>query len=573
MRKVLKIVLPILLVLAILGSVAWYLLEYDPGFTLDVLLNQARYWEARGQHSTAVWFYDLAYRQSDNDEAVAMELAQRFKKIGNYTKAEYTLSNAIRDGGSAELYIALCRTFVEQDKLLDAVMMLENVANPQIKAQLDEMRPAAPTSDVEPGFYSQYLDVTIAATGGELYLTTNGEYPSVASGPSTGVVTLPGGETTIYAVTVAENGLVSPVSIFGYTVGGVIEKIEFADPVVEQAIRQELNVGADTVLYTDDLWELRELTVPNEAQTLSDLSGLTYLTKLTVKGAPLENGAFLAGLTNLETLTVSGSPVSGEVLTAIAALPALRELTIAGGGLSNIQALAQAKQLRYLDLNGNAVRELEPLSGMTGLETLNLQRNAVTDLTPLASLTELTGLDVSYNALTSLGPVSSCIKLNRLDAAQNKIKTISGLGKLSALMELSLAGNSLTEISALSGCTALETLNLSGNRLTELDALASLKKLRVLDFSHNQVAALPDFSTDCGLGEINGAYNMLTDLDGLSGLENLGKVTMDYNSELASVDTLMYCPVLVQVNVFGTAVSDVTALTAKDVVVNYDPTQ
>ena len=130
MKKFNKILVPILLVLLILGSIVWYLFVYDRNFTRDFLLQQARYNDMYGNSKIASLFYDLAYKFSDKDENVAIELAQQYKADGNYTKAEYTLSNAVFDGGTVELYIALCQTYVEQDKLLDAVTMLDNVTDP-----------------------------------------------------------------------------------------------------------------------------------------------------------------------------------------------------------------------------------------------------------------------------------------------------------------------------------------------------------------------------------------------------------------------------------------------------------
>ena len=116
MNKAFKIILPILLALIIMGSIAWYLLVYDTGFTQDMLLNQARRFEENGNHAAAVWVYNLAYSHSGEDGNVAIELANQYKSIGNYTKAEYTLSKAIADSGSTELYVELCKTYVEQDK-------------------------------------------------------------------------------------------------------------------------------------------------------------------------------------------------------------------------------------------------------------------------------------------------------------------------------------------------------------------------------------------------------------------------------------------------------------------------
>ena len=175
MKKALRIIVPILLAIALIGCMIWYLFVYDREFTRDILLQQARNAEYKGKHELAEWFYNTAYAYADNDESFAIEMANQYKSVGNYTKAEYTLSNAIADGGTAELYMALCKTYVEQDKILDAVNMLDNIADPAIKAELEAMRPTAPVADPVSGFYNQYMDVTISSSAGTLYVNTAGE--------------------------------------------------------------------------------------------------------------------------------------------------------------------------------------------------------------------------------------------------------------------------------------------------------------------------------------------------------------------------------------------------------------
>ena len=150
MKKAIRIILPLILILAILICTGWYLLIYDRSFTQEMLLYGARHFDSVGKHGISGWFYDIAYRQAGDHASVAIELAEQHKEDGNYTKAEYTLTKAIADGGSIELYIALSKTFVEQDKLLDAVNMLNNVTNPEIKAQLDTLRPQAPICSPDP---------------------------------------------------------------------------------------------------------------------------------------------------------------------------------------------------------------------------------------------------------------------------------------------------------------------------------------------------------------------------------------------------------------------------------------
>ena len=159
MKKAAKFLMPLILGLTILASIGWYLFIYDRDFTRDTLLNQARYQDINGNARLSSWFYDAAYNFSGHDENVAIELANQYKHDGNYTKAELTLTEAIHKAPTAELYTALSRAYVEQDKLLDAVQLLDNIGHPQIKAKLDVERPIAPVPDRAAGYYSEYIRI------------------------------------------------------------------------------------------------------------------------------------------------------------------------------------------------------------------------------------------------------------------------------------------------------------------------------------------------------------------------------------------------------------------------------
>ena len=126
MKKGLKIVVPLLLAAALLGCSIWYLFVYDRGFTQDVLLQTARFFDTKGSTTAAQWFYNMAYKLVKDNDAVAIELANQYKDDGNYSKAEYTLYNAIHDGGGADLDVALSKTYVQQGKFQDALKLLQN---------------------------------------------------------------------------------------------------------------------------------------------------------------------------------------------------------------------------------------------------------------------------------------------------------------------------------------------------------------------------------------------------------------------------------------------------------------
>ena len=572
MKKLIHFLVPLLMIVLVIASIGWYLFVYDRAFTRDLLLQQARDNDLKGNTSLSSWFYNLAYGFSGQDENVAIELANQYKASGNYTKAEVTLSKAIRDGATKELYIALCKTYVEQDKILDAVSMLANIPNASIKAELEAMRPAAPQADYPSGYYSQYISVTLSSSEGTtLYYTTDGDYPSIADEPYSAPIELPLGESQVYAVSVADNGLVSPVTILGYTIGGVIEPVIFMDASMEQAIRAALGYDQSHVLYTNDLWQITELEVPSDAMTLEDLIYLTYLENLTVNGRNMSNLQDFAGLNHLKKLNLSGCRFPADSLKTIASLPHLKELNLSNCSLSTLSGLENAESMEILDISNNTIRNLEPLSNMSALSELYLQHNAVANLAVVGGLPELTVLDVSYNALTSIAPLTGNVRLTKLNASNNQIGDVSAAASLPMLAELNLDYNGLTDISGLSGCASLKTLTVSNNQLSSIDALSGMSTLERLDFSYNSVSSLPDFGANSAMQVIDGSYNALESIDSIAKMADISYVYMDYN-KLTSVDALADCFHLVQVNVYGNEIPDVTALTEHDILVNYDPT-
>jgi len=571
MKKFFRFLVSLLLAVAIIASIGWYLFVYDRDFTRDFLLSQARYNDLYGNSRLSSWFYDLAYEHSGRDENVAIELANQYKSDGNFTKAEVTLSNAIKNNGTVELYSALCKTYVQQDKLMDAVAMLENIADPTMKQALEQLRPTAPEASHEPGFYSQYIDVELTSSSGTMYYTTDGEYPSIQGNVYSDPIALEAGETIIYAISVDSSGLVSEPVVVGYTVGGVIEPAVFEDDAMEETIRQLLGVSGSKILYTNEMWDITEFTVPENAHSLADLALMPYLKTLTLQNQDLGTLTDLASMNKLETLDLSGCTFPAEDLAILAKLPSLKKLTLSGCSLSTIAALEGAEGLTSLDLSSNTLRNLEVISTMDSLTELNLKHNAVTGLDALSSLNTLETLDISFNAVTDLTPLSSCVKLKWLDAGNNQLTRANGVEQLPLLSYLSLDYNKLTDISVLSNCIELTNLSIANNQIHNISSLSSLVNLDILDFSYNTVEALPDWQEGCKLRTIDGSYNSLMTIDNLAKLENLSYVYMDYN-KLTSVNALADCYHLVQVNVYGNDIDTVSELTAHDIIVNYDPT-
>lgn len=571
MKTIIRAALLVLLAAAIVFGTAWYLLDYDTDFTHDALLYGARYFEERGQVGISTWLYDKAYQYGQSIEEIALELADFYRAEGNYAKVESTLQKAIFDGAGVDIYIALSKAFIEQDKLLDAMRLIDNVTDPTIRNKLELLRPATPTPDQGEGNYNEYISVNFTSEGSTVYVAYD-QVPSVKGDHiHNAPIQLNSGKTTLYSMAISESGLVSPLIIQEYIVIGVVEPVVFADEKMEEAIRNIVSIPFGVTVYTNDLWEVRSFTVPKGAQNYSDLKHLPFLESLTLSNG-VSTLAPIQALSNLTHLYIENATIDTQTLNAILALTEMKELTLRGCGIVSLSGFENLVNLTYLDLGKNILTDLTPISGMTALETLKIDSSAVVNLTALQGMTALKELDLSSNSIKTLSPLSKLTALQSLNLSNNQISSISALSKMNVLSHLNLSNNKITSVSSLSGCTSLLELNLSNNSLSSISAVANLVHLEQLDVSNNKISSLPSMPTNCALVSIDASYNKITNVSPLSGLKNLNTVNLDYNTGLSNVKSLAKCDTLVSLSVYGTKVKNVSELTELGKVVYYDPT-
>ena len=184
---------------------------------------------------------------------------------------------------------------------------------------------------------------------------------------------LPRGASTVCAVAVNDNYLVSTAAYMGYTVAGLTEDVTFADPSLEAYMQELLNKGG-RVIKTSDLWGLSELVVPEDVTTLADLVHFTGLTRLTIHGFKGDGYDFLADMPSLQVLDLSGCALSSDTLDLIGSLSQLEELYLDNCGISKISSFSSLSKLRILHLNDNSVQDLSPLENLEKLDAAGIRR-------------------------------------------------------------------------------------------------------------------------------------------------------------------------------------------------------
>lgn len=140
--------------------------------------------------------------------------------------------------------------------------------------------------------------------------------------------------SSVFAVT-ASCDTVTPPEVVGDV--DLNDEVIFADPILEDRVRQILEVSAGPV-------------------TIADMQGLV---QLAWSGGEINDLSGLQHAANLERLLLPGSEVRD--LEPLSGLPNLSQIDLSGNGLTDLSSLSTLTGLEYVDLDGNAVSDLTPL--------------------------------------------------------------------------------------------------------------------------------------------------------------------------------------------------------------------
>ncbi len=543
-----KLITILAIAAVLLFAAGAYILMFHSQVSVEYYLAKGDAAMENEKYSKAVGYFRSALELAEDDPQISIQLANAYKYSGNYTKAEYTLVRAITaDPSRTALYVALSRIYVEQEKFLDADLLLSRASNADVKAELEAMRPAAPVLTPDAGYYSDYITVSASCVAGRIFLSTDGVYPSNESHLYKNPVALEQGETIIYALVVDDSGLTSPIREAAYTVAGVVEPITLSDSGLNTLVRKLLGKGNDDVIMTNELWGIEKMTLTADVKELRQLSHFIGLKELKMNSAAVSDLSVLTTLPLLQKLDLSGCILSAANLRTIGELTRLNELNLSTCAVTNIDALANLKKLTVL----------------------NLSNNVITDVMALTQMTALTDLDLSNNPITALQSLQYCANLDKLNLSGCEIESLEALAGLVNLKGLNLSNNSISSLEPLQNCISLENLDVSYNNLKNIAAVEKLTALQEFSASHNQIATLPKMPAK--LIRVDLSYNKLTKIDGLQNRSMLNHVNIDYN-KVADILPLKNCYNLVQLDAWNNPItSGVTTLTNQSVIVNWNP--
>jgi len=332
------------------------------------------------------------------------------------------------------------------------------------------------------------------------------------------------------------NGL---LSFTGAEVGD--EVYTFTEPLIERAARIALGYNAGTPVTQRDLTKIHELYIIggdvfgswneymdrtgwdghicfvhyntngaalyNGVRSLTDLAGMTNLTKLAVIAESVTDISPLKGLP-LEYLALCGNPVTDKDIAPLKECPYLTSLYIDGTDLTDLSVIRDLSALRALGVRDTNVTSLEPL---TGLKIQNLIiPSGIEDLTPLAGLplTELSLLrypdDVDFicslstlevihyheSGIASLEPFERLTGLKTLFIGNNSLTSLEGVQRLAELRKITAGNNPITDISAVGNHPALEDIEINNCPVEDFSPLFDVANLQRANIDARQEKAI-----------------------------------------------------------------------------------
>ncbi len=240
----------------------------------------------------------------------------------------------------------------------------------------------------------------------------------------------------------------------------------------------------DSLSFLSCMSSLKSLTVLGGSFDIKDLSELSYLESLYLRGNNAKNLNVLSKLKGLKTLNLDLSQDNiDESISYISNMPKLCELNFGYSVVfSDVSFLKALPELEFLSIhNIKEETDLSPLGRCSSLHTLIID-GAFSNIDIFGDMNSLEKLSLSGGNIVSLSPLKEC----------------------GSLTELFVFCNGATDAEGLSECTNLKSIEIIAplDSIRFINALPNLRKL-TLWYANYTDSELADFAANNPYCEIN----------------------------------------------------------------------
>lgn len=271
--------------------------------------------------------------------------------------------------------------------------------------------------------------------------------------------------------------------------------IEFANPVIERAVREMLRKTDGSYIAKEDLESIYTLVICGERVFSSWLEKEEYLAfnwfvtdNWTQPEEPFDMSD-LSMFTNLHTLVIQYQNVTE--LPDLSHLPLVR-VDFSNNSLKDISGLAGCTQIETLYINSNPINDISVLRGLYQLEELNLARTEVTDLSAVVS-DKIKALYMEFTNVEDFSVLEDFSSIEELRVSNAIKEEIEYLLQIKNLKNLSLYESEVDSLLMFKQNPGLTGLELAGcSSLTGFDGIEYLPELTFLGLAGTGIQSFPE---------------------------------------------------------------------------------
>ncbi|MPM93698.1 hypothetical protein SDC9_140840 [bioreactor metagenome] len=213
--------------------------------------------------------------------------------------------------------------------------------------------------------------------------------------------------------------------------------VTFEEPLIEQAVRQSLNLSSSTPLSEEDLLSVTDLYIFGNVAAA-----------------------------NVEAFSTAQQQMVSQ------------DESIKNGGIRSLDDLVKLKNLRILHVALQDIVDVSPLAKLDSLEVIDLNHNPIENISPLAGLYSLRELIVFDSQVSDCSALSACPLLESIDAGKSRVTSPQAFAGIAGLKSLKIRQTPLTTLDGIAAFPFLERLELSTVRDRNLTPLLSLPELK-----------------------------------------------------------------------------------------------
>lgn len=513
----------------------------------SVIMKQGTALYKEKDYSAAIEKYETALKLDGRNEDIYRNYAKALIAVKEYDRAIEVLDQGMdMISGAESLYAFKSKVYVEAGRIGAAIDFLDSIEDDLVNRTIQKMRPGDISYTPMVRKYNTSQTITLEAGEGEtIYYTVSNQPTSGDPTLSSNVYTAPltiSSNTSITAVAINEDGLVSPRLTLYYEIDNPNEPVKFTDKGVEQMVRAALGKSYGEI----KIYQLQEISslASVDGTTIQSLEELSYLTSLTTLVLNDQRGitdySVLGRLPSLADLTIYDCGIGDAQLAQISTCERLRQLNVCCNYITSLSSIREMTFLEQLDVSENQISTLGDLN-LTELTHLDLRTNQLTSLNGLQKLKKLTSLNISENNISDLSPIAELTDLEQLWMQKNAPTNLKKLASLKKLSMLDITKCGLRSINELSSLPALQELIANGNKISDLSGFT--RKVTKLQLKNNPIEDLTSLKNQSNLQFL---YLNGTEITDLSPLQSLSKLTdLDVSdTEIFDATMLKNCPAL-----------------------------